>query len=65
LKIGLTLSKSKMEATPTSTAILYAEIKDRYNNLVWTDNQTQLDLEILDRYSNIIRANISSKQVQK
>ncbi len=65
LKIGLTLSKSKMEASPTSTAILYAEIKDRYNNLVWTDNQTQLDLEILDRYSNIIRANISSKQVQK
>ncbi len=65
LKINLTLSKSKMEATPDSTSLLYAEIKDRYNNIVWTDNQTNLDLEILGKYSGIIRSNVSSKQVQK
>lgn len=65
LKISLTLSKPKMEANPASNATLYAEIKDRYNNVVWNDNQTVLDLEILNKYSQVITTNTSTKQVQK
>lgn len=65
LKISLTLSKAKMEASPTSNATLYAEIKDRYNNIVWNDNETVLDVEILKQYAQVISTNTPSKTVQK
>jgi len=54
-----------MEASPTSNATLYAEIKDRYNNIVWNDNETVLDVEILKQYTQVISTNTPSKTVQK
>lgn len=61
MKVALTLSKSKIEAAPWSSSILTVELKDRFNNIVWNDSSTQLNLEILPEYQSII----SSSQLQK
>ncbi len=65
LKIDLTLSKAKIEANSASISYLYAEIKDRYGNVAWNDTNTQLNLEILPQYRNIIQANTSWEKVKK
>lgn len=65
LQIDLTLSKSKIEASSWSTTQLYAELKDRYSNVVWTDNSTNLTLEILDKYEKVITSATTTKQVVK
>lgn len=65
VKVDLTLSKSKIEADKNATSTLYAEIKDKYNNIVWTDNSTILDIEILDKYKHIIKTNKASTTVSK
>ncbi len=65
LQIDLSLSKSKLEASSGSTTQLYAELKDRYSNVVWTDNSTKLTLEILDKYKKVITSATTTKQVVK
>ncbi len=60
VKMDLTLSKSKLEASPELSSILYVELKDRYNNIVWNDNSTKLNLEILDKYKHIIKSNVTT-----
>lgn len=64
LKVDLTLSKGKIEASSSANSILYAEIKDRYGNIVWNDNQTVLSLEILPQYRHIITSNTLQVQSQ-
>lgn len=54
VKIDLVLDKSEMEASSDSFANLSVELKDRYNNLVFNDNETIASIEILEDYSNII-----------
>jgi hypothetical protein len=44
---------------------LSVELKDRYNNVVWNDDATDLHLEILDKYKHIISSSQPNKQVQK
>ncbi|MBW7954446.1 VCBS repeat-containing protein [Candidatus Gracilibacteria bacterium] len=65
LRLNLTLSKSKLEATTNSYSTLYAEIKDRYGNTLWNDDETVLNLDILEKYKGIISGDISSKKVVK
>jgi hypothetical protein len=54
VKIDLLLSQNKIEASLTSEATLNVELKDRYNNLVFNDDTTNTQIEILDQYKHII-----------
>jgi len=54
MKIDLVLSKSKIEANITDYSNVSVELKDRFNNLVYTDNTTQANLEILSQYSHVL-----------
>jgi len=65
IKINLSLSKSKIEASSSASSIVYAELKDRYDNVVWNDNSTNLNIEVLDKYKHIIKPTQSSKTVKK
>ncbi len=64
MKMDLSLSKSKLEASPNDFTTLKAELKDRYWNLVYTwSNNTILKLEVLDKYKSIIVPENSQKKV--
>lgn len=65
VKIDLSLSNSKIEASSTSTTNLVAELKDRYSNLVFNDSSTNLSLEIPDTYKHIIKFSSPSKNVSE
>jgi hypothetical protein len=65
LRLDLSLSKSKIEASTWSTSDAYVEIKDRYDNVVWNDNSTILKLEIPAKYSHIINSSSLQKNVSK
>lgn len=65
LRANISLSKSKLEASTGSTTQLYVELKDRYDNIVWNDNSTNLNLEINQKYSHILKSNDLSKKVAK
>jgi hypothetical protein len=64
IKIDLNLSADKIEATSDESAVLEATLKDRYNNEVFTDNATILDIEIHERSQNIISVDATQKTVQ-
>ncbi|MDD2870584.1 MAG: VCBS repeat-containing protein [Candidatus Gracilibacteria bacterium] len=65
MKLDLNLSQNKIEASSTAFANLKVELKDRYNNLVFNDNSTALDLEILEQYSTIIKSDKNSDIVKE
>lgn len=54
IKLDLILSKSKLEANTKDYSNVNIELKDRYNNLVFTDSSTNLDIEILPQYKHLI-----------
>jgi anti-sigma regulatory factor (Ser/Thr protein kinase) len=54
-----------MEASESSYATLRVELKDRYNNLVFTDDQTEVSIEIPEAYSNIIKYDTPKKTVER
>jgi hypothetical protein len=54
MKVDLVVSQSKMEASVDSRSKVFAEIKDRYNNLVYTDSSSSVSLEVEDIYKKII-----------
>lgn len=54
MKIDLVLSKSRIEANTSDYSNISVELKDRFNNLVYTDNTTQANLEILSQYSHVL-----------
>lgn len=60
IKVDILLSKSKIEASNNSSTTLFSELKDQYNNTVWNDNTTLLNLEINNKYSHIIKSNVKS-----
>lgn len=62
IRLDYSLSRTKIEAAETDSSTLKVEMKDRYNNIVFTDNSTQIALEILDRYTSVITpsSNLSS-----
>lgn len=64
IRLDYSLSRAKMEAADTETSALKVELKDRYNNVVFTDNTTQIALEILDRYKTVITSDTSLGNVK-
>jgi len=54
MKIDLVLSKNKLDASSNDYSTVNIELKDRYNNLVFTDNSTKVDIEILPEYTHIL-----------
>ncbi|MDR3150616.1 MAG: hypothetical protein LBU14_03225 [Candidatus Peribacteria bacterium] len=61
LRTDLVLSKSKLEADGNEYATLQVELKDRYNNLVFNNSSTKIDLEISPKYSQIINSDFDSQ----
>lgn len=49
IKIDLHVSQAKIEASSEASTILEAVLKDRYNNDVFTDSTTQLQIEIAEQ----------------
>ncbi len=56
IKVDLRLSRDKIEASSEDSSILEAVLKDRYNNDVFNDNATAINLEIHPRSDDIITA---------
>ncbi len=63
IKMDLVLSKSRMEANPSESSNLNVELKDKYNNLVFNDSNTNVTLEIPQEYSNILTTNNVTQKV--
>ena len=63
--IELSVSKDKIEASPSQSTMLYAQLKDQYFNDVFTDNTTVLTLEIPEQSQSIIRSSDLHKQVKR
>lgn len=63
VKMDLILSNSKIEAKNWAYSELQVELKDRYNNLVFNDNNTRLSLDILENYTHIIWSNSDEESV--
>jgi hypothetical protein len=55
VKIDISLSKNKMEASKDEFSLASIALKDRYGNTVFTDNKSQIKIELLDKYKDIIR----------
>ena len=65
IKMDISLSENQLSADGESKTDVFVELKDRYGNLVFSDNTTQVRLEILDRYKNIISSKTKETQFQK
>lgn len=65
IKLDLVLNKSKIESNPNDYAILRAELKDRYGNLVFNDNTTNLILELRSQYKEILNPEKTSVVVKE
>lgn len=65
MKMDLVLSKSKLEADTKDYSNVSVELKDRYNNLVFTDSTTQVDMEILPQYTHLITYDKKSNIVKE
>jgi hypothetical protein len=57
MKMDLVLDKNKIEASKDSYSNLQVELRDRYNNLVFNDSQTEIGVEISPKYSRVISVN--------
>lgn len=64
IRIDLSLTRDKIEASENDYTYLKAELKDRYSNLVYSDNTTNLSLEVLDQYKSIIKPEYTSSLVK-
>lgn len=61
IKVDLNLSRDKIEASPDDSSILEAVLKDRYDNIVYTDSLTQISLELHERSTMIATISESTK----
>jgi len=62
LKVDLALSKWKMQANPNESSLLEASLKDRYDNLVYSDNSTQFTSELLEKYADVVSFDANTKK---
>jgi len=65
IKVDLRLSRDKIEASRDDFSILEAVLKDRYNNDVFNDSATAINLEIHPRSSDIITSNTNREITNK
>lgn len=63
IKMDLILSKDKIEATKTDYANLKVELKDRYGNLVYNDNSTDIEIELKEEYEVFVKPEKLSSKV--
>lgn len=63
VKVDIILNKSKMEASPSEYSYLSIHLKDRYWNIVFDDDTTVIDFELLPEYKWILTTPIKSKIV--
>lgn len=61
IKVDLNLSRDKIEASPEDSSILEAILKDRYDNVVYTDSSTRISLELHERSTMIANISESAK----
>ena len=54
----------KIEASKESESYVTIELRDIYNNIIFNDNETDISLEILDRYKEIINSNDKKKTLK-
>jgi len=64
IKIDLSLSHDKIEASPDDSSILQAVLKDRYNNDVFTDSSSEVRLEVSDQSLGIISVDDDTQTVE-
>jgi len=57
IKLDLNISKDIAKASPNEKISIKIQLKDRYNNTVFSDNSTKLKFQIKDKYNNIIKLN--------
>jgi len=65
LKVDLSFSRSKIQASPDDSTFLYAVLKDRYDNEIFNDSSTVLNLEVPDTYKHIITSNTLQQTVKE
>ncbi len=65
IKMDLVVSNTRMEAKPDSVSNLSVELKDKYNNLVFTDSSTNTSLEILPEYSHVLTSSSNEEKVNE
>jgi hypothetical protein len=46
IRVNLTLDRSMIEASPSGFTQLRAELKDRYENTVFTDNSSNISVKV-------------------
>jgi hypothetical protein len=63
MSIELISSKNKLEASPLSENYIKVELKDIYNNIVFTDSSSNISMEILDEYKAIINGNVFKQKL--
>ncbi len=64
MSIELISSGNKLEASPDIQIYVEVELRDIYNNTVFSDNSSKIDLEILDEYKSIISSNSYSQTLK-
>ncbi len=64
IRIDLSLSRDQIEASSDDSTFVYATLRDRYDNEVFTDDSTELSLEVERSSSSIITINQDTKTVK-
>lgn len=64
IRMDLSLSRDKIEASVDDSAFVYATLRDRYDNEVFTDNETELSLEIDTSSNSVITIDQDTKTVK-
>jgi hypothetical protein len=54
MNLSIVANKTKLEANPKSYSNVSVVLKDIYNNTVFTDNQSDISVKVLDEYNDII-----------
>jgi hypothetical protein len=64
IRMDLSLSRDKIEASVDDSAFVYTTLRDRYDNEVFTDNETELSLEIDISSNSVITIDQDTKTVK-
>ena len=64
IKIDIFVSDDQIEASLDSTTVLEASITDRYNNILFNDNETVITLEIPIQSADVISVEQNTQEVE-
>jgi hypothetical protein len=57
IKLDFNISKKIAKASVNEKISVNVQLKDRYNNTVFNDDSTELNIVIPNKYSNILKLN--------